>query len=62
MISRVKVDLKDRSKATLEKGLFTFRKIVENTRILEEFKEHQFYLKPSLARRQRRLKCKTLKT
>ena len=39
----------------VEKALMVFRKKVENTRLLEEYKERQYFTKPSLARRQRRL-------
>ena len=52
----IQVEVNEKGKGSFEKALFTFRKKVENSRILEEYLEKQYYLKPSLLKRQRRMK------
>jgi len=49
------VDVLDSSDRGLEKALSVFKKKVENTKLLEEYKERQYFIKPSLLKRQRRL-------
>jgi len=50
----VEVEVRNSSNEALEIALRKFKKKMETSKILDEFNKRQFYVKPSLAKRERR--------
>ena len=57
MTSTVRVSLETKEYESLDRALKDFRKLVNIARVIEEYKKHLSYTKPSVARRQQLLRA-----
>ena len=52
------IELKVRKGQSIEKAISIFKKKVKDSKILYELREREFYMKPSLVRKEKKAKAK----